>query len=309
MQNKNAVTLPAYLALVAGIFLIGTSAILVKFANLPGIVSGFYRLGIASAALLPVWVFQNRGVKLPVWHNLKFILLGGALFGIDIGMWNTSILMTTAAKATLLSNNAPVWVGLGAAILFKEKLTNKYWAGLVLALLGMSIILGIGQLGREAVSIGDLLAFSTSFFYAGVMLSTQKARTRVNTLTFSALYTTTATLTLLPIALLTGQQMSGFSHQSWGALLALGLGPQLIGWLLINYALGHLRASHVSVSLLGQPVVTAILGVIILGEALTPNQIIGGLLALIGIYLVNQKTTVKRKHPKFKRVASPLRID
>ena len=295
MSTKNSSTLPAYLALAAGIFIIGTSAILVKFANLPGLVSGFYRLGIAAAVLMPIWFFLNKGIKLPVWHNLKFILLGGVLFGIDIAIWNTSILMTTAAKATLLSNNAPVWVGLGAAILFQEKLTKKYWTGLVLALLGMSIIIGVDKLGREALSIGDLLAFATSFLYAGVMLSTQKARTRVNTLTFSALYTATAALTLLPIALLTGQEMNGFTTQSWVALLGLGLGPQVVGWMLINYALGHLRASHVSVSLLGQPVITAILGVIILGEVLTTNQIIGGALALTGIYLVNQKTSVKRK--------------
>ena len=295
MQAKTSSYLPAYLALVAGVFIIGTSAIMVKFANLPGIVSGFYRVGIASTVLLPAWFYKNKGVKPPVWDHLKFILLGGILFGVDIGLWNTSILMTTAAKATLLSNNAPVWVGLASAILFKEKLTKKYWVGLILALLGMSIILGIDKFGRGALNLGDMLAFSTSFLYAGVMLSTQKAHVHVDTLTFSALYTVTAALTLLPIALLTGQQMSGFSSKTWGALLGLGLGPQVIGWLLINYALGHLRASHVSVSLLGQPVVTAILGVIILGEALTSHQVIGGALALTGIYLVNQKASAKRK--------------
>jgi len=78
-------------------------------------------------------------------------------------------------------------------------------------------------------------------------------------------------------------------------LLALGLGPQVVGWMLINYALGHLRASHVSVSLLGQPVVTAILGFFILGEMLTVNQMLGGMLVLGGIYLVNQKSALKRK--------------
>ena len=295
MQAKNSSSFPAYLALAAGIFIIGTSAISVKFANLPGLVSGFYRLGIASCALLPIWLYKNRQQDIPKWDYLKFILLGGFLFGIDIGLWNTSILMTTAAKATLLSNNAPIWVGLGAAILFKEKLTKKYWFGLILALLGMSIIVGLNGLGSEAPNLGDWLAFSTSFLYAGVMLITQKARTRVNTLTFSTLYTTTAAVTLLPVALLTGQKMSGFTSQTWWALIALGLGSQVVGWLLINYAMGYLRASHVSVSLLGQPVVTAILGVVILGEALTTNQIIGGALALTGIYLVNQKSFGKRK--------------
>ena len=291
-KNKN---LPAYLALAAGIFIIGTSAILVKFANVSGLVSGSYRLGIATAVLLPIWLLKNKGAKIPAKENLKFIVLGGGLFGIDIALWNTSILMTTAAKATLLSNNAPIWVGLGALFFFKEKLSKKYWAGLLLALVGMSIIMGINQLGSQPLNLGDLLAFATSFMYAGVMLLTQKARSKVDTFTFSTLNTTIAALTILPIALFTGQTMSGFSQETWLALIGLGLGPQVIGWLLINYAMGHLRASHVSVSLLGQPVVTAILGVVILGEMLTANQMIGGGLALTGIYLVNQKSVQKRK--------------
>lgn len=294
-MDNNIKNLPAYLALVAGVFIIGTSPILVKLANLPGLVSGFYRVGIAALALLPFWAYREGRKGIPTWDNLKFILLGGVLFGIDIALWNTSILMTTAAKATLLSNNAPIWVALGAAVFFKEKLDRKYWFGLALALVGMSFILGINQIRTAPLSVGDLLAFSTSFIYAGVMLATQSARTRVNTLTFSALYTTVAALTLLPVALLTRQQLAGFSSETWWALLGLGLGPQVLGWLLINYAMGYLRASHISVSLLGQPVVTAILGVLILSEALTPNQIIGGGLALAGIYLVNQKNANKRK--------------
>jgi drug/metabolite transporter (DMT)-like permease len=292
MQNKT--TLPAYLALAAGIFIIGTSAILVKVAAQPGLVSGSYRLGVGAAVLLPIWLIKSKGLKLPAWENLKFIVAGGVIFGLEIGLWNTSILMTTAAKATLLSNGAPVWVGLAASFFFKEKLSKKYWWGLVLALLGMSVIAGINQFSSKP-NLGDLLAFSTSFMYASVMLLTQKSRTKIDTLTFSAIYTTTAALTILPIALLSGQTMTGFSSQSWVALISLGLGPQVVGWMLINYAMGYLRASHVSVSLLGQPVVTAILGAVLLHEALTPNQIFGGALALTGIYLVNQKSAKKRQ--------------
>lgn len=63
----------------------------------------------------------------------------------------------------------------------------------------------------------------------------------------------------------------------------------LVGWLAINYALGHLKASAVSVSLLGQAVVTALLSIPILGETLGAVQTVGGLLVLSGIYLVNSR--------------------
>ena len=60
------------------------------------------------------------------------------------------------------------------------------------------------------------------------------------------------------------------------------------GWLAINDSLGHIPASIVSVTLLAQPALTAILAIPLLGEALFPLQVIGGILALIGIYIVNR---------------------
>jgi drug/metabolite transporter (DMT)-like permease len=68
----------------------------------------------------------------------------------------------------------------------------------------------------------------------------------------------------------------------------MGLFSQLGGWLAINYALGHLRAAPVSVSLLGQAVVTTLLAMPLLGEFPAPNQVLGGVLVLAGIYVVNR---------------------
>jgi drug/metabolite transporter (DMT)-like permease len=65
----------------------------------------------------------------------------------------------------------------------------------------------------------------------------------------------------------------------------MGIMSQAGGWLLIGYALGHLPASTAVIGLLAQPVVTGLLAVWLLSEALTSQQVIGGALALIGIYL------------------------
>jgi drug/metabolite transporter (DMT)-like permease len=63
---------------------------------------------------------------------------------------------------------------------------------------------------------------------------------------------------------------------------------QVAGWLSINYALGHLPASLVSPTLLGQPVITAIAAVPLLGQLLSATQIVGGLTVLAGIYMVHR---------------------
>ncbi len=277
----------AYAALAAGILCIGLSAIFVKFAALPGSVSAFYRVFIAALVMLP-WRLTKR-LALPNSDVLGLIVLGGLFFACDLWLWNTSILLTTAAKSTLLANNAPLWVGLGALLIFHEKLPPKFWLGLVIALTGMTVIVGIDALREFRFNTGDLLAITASLFYAAYLLTTQRGRASVDTLTFNAVYTTAAAVILFPVNLFGNHALTGFSSQSWLALLGLGLISQLGGWLAINYALGHLRAAHVSVSLLGQAVVTALLSIPLLGEWLTLNQIIGGILVLSGIYLVHQK--------------------
>ncbi|MCI0478640.1 MAG: DMT family transporter, partial [Anaerolineales bacterium] len=63
---------------------------------------------------------------------------------------------------------------------------------------------------------------------------------------------------------------------------------QMIGYLSISYALGHLPASVVSPTLIGQPILTAILAIPLLGEIPNTTQWLGGAIALAGIYIVNQ---------------------
>jgi drug/metabolite transporter (DMT)-like permease len=63
---------------------------------------------------------------------------------------------------------------------------------------------------------------------------------------------------------------------------------QMIGYLAITYALGHLPASIVSPTLVGQPILTAVLAIPLLGEIPNTTQWVGGAIALVGIYLVNQ---------------------
>ncbi len=82
--------------------------------------------------------------------------------------------------------------------------------------------------------------------------------------------------------------LTGFPPPTWLALLALGLMTHVGGWLSIDDALGHIPASIVSVTLLAQSALTPILAIPLLGEALFPLQIIGGILVLIGIYVVNR---------------------
>jgi drug/metabolite transporter (DMT)-like permease len=73
------------------------------------------------------------------------------------------------------------------------------------------------------------------------------------------------------------------SPRSWYYLAGLGVIVQGLGYLAINYSLGYLSSAKVTLVLLLQPVLTAILAVALLKERLTANQVAGGLTVLIGL--------------------------
>lgn len=287
-----------YLILAAGIVCIAFSAIFTRWAAVPGTVSAFYRLAIATAALAvpfartTVHTMPRGGAiaRKPVsWRVWALAAGAGIFFALDLALWNTSLFLTPAATATLLGNDAPLIVGLGALLLFRERLGPIYWLGLAVALAGMIVIVGPDVLTRSQLGAGDALALAAGASYGGYMLATQRVRVHLDTLSSLWMAGASGAVLLLLYHLARHEALWGFSGRTYVMLLALGLVIQVGGWLAINYALGHLPASIVSVTLLAQPVLTALFAVPLLGEPLSLDQMLGGAVALVGIYLVNRR--------------------
>lgn len=99
----------------------------------------------------------------------------------------------------------------------------------------------------------------------------------------------TSAVALLIFSMALGQPLTGYPASAYWSLIALALVTQVGGYLCINYALGHLPASIVSPTLLGQPVLTALLAVPLLGEPVTLVQMGGGVLVLGGIWLIHRR--------------------
>jgi drug/metabolite transporter (DMT)-like permease len=279
----------SYLALAGGIVCIGFAAIFVKMANTTGDVVGFYRLGIASLALtIPVLLNWRRGrARLPR-EAVGLGVLAGLAFAADIGAWNTALTMISAATATLLGNTAPVWVGLGVWLIFREKPHATYWLGLALALGGAAMIIGLDALLGMQNGLGNLLGVLTGISYGAYQLVTRRAREHIDNLTYTWLFSATGALVFLVISPALGHSLVGLPVNSYLALLGLGLFSHLGGWLLINYAFGQLSASLVSVTLLGQPIFTALVAIPLLGETPTVWHVVGGLITLAGIFIVHR---------------------
>ena len=276
-----------YAALIFGVIALGFSALFVRWANAPGPVVGFYRIGLSTLILIPFFIVR-RGKGAPISKAiLIFPILGGLFTALDHGFWNTSVSFTSAANATLLANTAPLWVALFAWLVWKERLKAAFWIGLLLTLAGAAIVLGTDLLRQPTLGIGDILAITAGVFYAGYFLVTQRGRVHWDTLSYVWIVGLVSSICLLGISLSLGMPITGYPVQSYLAFLGAALVSQTGGYLAVGYALGHLPASLVAPTMIGQPVVTALLAIPLLEESLQAGQVVGGLAVLAGIYIVH----------------------
>ncbi|HRO91445.1 MAG TPA: DMT family transporter, partial [Promineifilum sp.] len=258
----------------------------VSLAGAPGAVSAFYRMSIA-ALVLAIPFFRGLGqTGLPNRRETSIAVLAGLFFAADLFFWNTGILISGATNPTLMGNTAPIWVGIGAMAFFGERPGRLFWIGLLIAIIGAAVILGVDALND--VGLGTFFGILSGMFYSGYFLVVQRSRQKLNTLTSFWLSAVGSVMGLILIARMLGQPLTGYSTMTYVYLLLLSIVVQVGGQYSVAYALGYLPASIVSPTLLLQPVLTGLLAVPILGEKLTPIQILGGVAVLIGVYIVHR---------------------
>jgi drug/metabolite transporter (DMT)-like permease len=286
-----------YLALALGILCLSLSAIFVRTAQAPGIVTSFYRMTTAAVILLPIILVRSRGKFKFDRRWLLGPLAAGFITALDHGAWSTAIAFTSIANANLINFIAPVWVALVSWLFWKNHLPTWFWIGLVFVMSGMTFVFGSNLILHPSFSKGDFLALLSSFFFAGYYLITQKSRTKVDALTSTALIATGSAVTLLLICLISGVSLTGYPATTWSLFIISGLVSQICGYFCMTYALGHIPASVVSPTMIASPVIASLLAIPIAGEGLNIFQIAGGLLVFVGIFCINKTQTASGINP------------
>jgi drug/metabolite transporter (DMT)-like permease len=286
MANNKSIL--AYLALGIGVLALSFSAMFVRWANAPGPVTAFYRMFFSIFMLLPFFITRAKGNSALISSAVWFPLLAGAFTAFDLALWTSSLSYTTAANATLLGNTAPLWVALGAWLILKQKLSTAFWRGLAITLAGAGLIMGTDFILHPRFGVGDVMAVFTGFFYGGYFLFTEKSRSHFDTVTHIWLVGVGASVALWIINIAFQYPLTGFDRNTWLIFITTAFVSQLIGYMALAYALGQLPASIVSPTMVLQPVVTALLAIPLLGEIPGVWQGVGGVIALVGIYIVNR---------------------
>jgi len=272
-----------YLALFFSILCMSTSSIMIKFSAAPALIIALYRLFFTS--LLATGI---RGRRLPasisaISSNLLYIIGSGVFLALHLGFWITSLNYTSVSSSVLFTNQQVIFVLLFSIIFLKEKPTNMAIVGIIVAVAG-SVLIAQGDLKFGRLS-GDMLSLASGLFVAIYYLIGRRARSQVDTMTYTVITTGVAALGLLAACIFSGLSLTGYRNIDWLLFFLMALGPGLGGHGILNWALGYVKAPLVSVSILGESVGASILAWIIFGENLLWYQIIGGILILTGIYI------------------------
>lgn len=279
----------ALLALAVGAVAMGASPIFVRAADVGPFASAFWRVCLALPLLWAWdrWESRTAAARAPFWSSTA--VLAGALFAGDLFFWHLAITHTTVANATFFATTAPIWVVLGAWLMRSEAIGGRTLAGLALALCGGALLVGESLDVAPGRVRGDLFGIATAVFFGGYFLAVRAARAAQGParITFVATLVTAGVLFLTALALeptLLPQSIQGVL-----ALVALAVVSHAAGQGLLSYALGHLPATFSSLVIFLEAVAAAVLAWIILGEAVSALQALGGAVILASVWIARPR--------------------
>lgn len=250
---------------------------------------GAVALGVLLAAQR-VSFFGSQGLAADGGRFRGWLWVPGLVFAGDFWVWHWSFEHTSVANSTLLANVAILFVTLFAWLVWKEKLSRRFVGGAVLAFAGVAMLM-LSSARRVPPTdgnpiFGDFLALATACFYASYQLTMKRYRRHRTAPVLMFWASAVASICLLPLAWLHPDPFwpEGGWH-GWWPLIGIGVLSHACGQGLIAYGLGGVPASLASVVLLVQPVTTAILGAVILGQTLVTWQVLGGVAVVGGLFL------------------------
>ena len=277
------------IALFAGATFIALSPIWVRIADVGPTASAFWRVFLAVPLLWILFFSLQANERKVVPLQWRSMLAAGVAFAGDLAFWHWSIQFTSVANSTLLANLASIFVTLAAWVLWKERPSAMFLAGLAAALAGVGLLVRASLEFSPTALLGDGLGVVTAMFYAWYLLSVKGLRDRgAATLQLMAVTTTLTAAILLPVALASGEALLPGTATGWLKLLGLAWISHAAGQGLIAYARAHLAAGFSSVGLRFQPVMAALFAWVLLGEPLSALQVAGGLVVLAGIALARR---------------------
>lgn len=256
----------------------------------------FYRFLLGAGALTIAYPHLRHG---GTWQEERLLALAG-LAGITLYYLfeNIALVYSTAANVSVIIVTAPLFTGLLARIILKERLKPSFIWGFLLAATGITLI-EMDNLSAEIHPLGDALALGASFIwgvYSVLIRQVSSCGRPITAVTQRVFYY--GILFILPIAYLSGESFDPavFADTKITAnLLFLGLGASALCFATWNFGVKRLGALVSGIYLYWIPILSIILAVTVLGETLTLNIILGMGLTIMGVIISQTNLSLKSK--------------
>ena len=272
--------------LAVAVFFISTSAPLIAATAAPAIAIAFWRTALGAALTAP-WTLGRHLAELRGLSRRQMWLCaaGGVLLAAHFATWIPSLRYTSVASSTALVSTQPVWAALMARAA-GVRLPRQVWVGIGIALAGVVLLTGIDvSLDRRSL-IGDALALVGAVLAAAYVTVGERARVDISTPTYTLLAYSSSAVVLLPVCLVGGIALAGYSTQAWLLILALTVLAQLLGHSLINATLRTTSATVTSMGILFEMPLATMMAALFLGQW-PPLAVLPALvLLLIGVAVV-----------------------
>ncbi|MCP4199062.1 MAG: DMT family transporter [Proteobacteria bacterium] len=271
-----------------GAVIISSSAVFVKLVDVGPTAAMFYRFLFGAIALLCTVLLKKEALWKNI-HTVKWALLGGFIFAIDLFLWHRSIHYVGPGLATILANFQVFFLAMIGALFLNEKLTMRYVVSVPLAFLGLFMIIGwhfdkMEMLYKRGIIYGLLTAIT----YTALTLVMRKSQKISEKLSPSAhmmwvcfFGAALGSLFVLP----SGETFHIPDLTSFVFLAAYGVICTGVGWVFISKGLPKVSASVAGLALILQPTGSFLWDVLLFSRPTTWFQSTGAVLAICAIYL------------------------
>ena len=297
VKSQNIIPLSVYIMLALGLSSISFSSVFVRLAQgegMPSLAISAGRLVIAAGVLTPIVLMKYRENIATLNRNDILLTLGaGAFLALHFASWITSLEYTSVLISVVFVTSSPLWVALLEFIFLKAKLPKLVIFGLGIAIAG-GLLIGFGgalsggdasavEIDRQREFIGGALSLVGAITIAVYLIIARKlqqprlrngVQTKLHIVPYIWLVYGSAGVILLVWSLASGVSFVGYSAQGYIWLIAMALFPQLIGHSSLNYAVGYLPATIVSMLTQLEPIGSAILAYFLSKPNGKPNEIV-----------------------------------
>jgi drug/metabolite transporter (DMT)-like permease len=279
----------------------GFSSVLVVLTRQPGLVVALERLWLGVPFVGVLLAVSRRRVS---WLVLRRAVPGGILLCGDMALFFSAVKLTSVADATVIGALQPALVLFVARPLFGERPLRSDVLWTAVAISGVSaVVLGAGGTGRHEM-VGDLLALGSLCCWTGYWLVSKQARSRprsspggaqpdggqqIGSIEYTSAVMLVAAVTVVPIALLSGEPLTAGTPLDW---LWLGLMTLVPGsaHLVLNWAHRFIDVSVSSVIVSVNPIVAVGSAALVLNQSLNLLQVAGCLVAVLAAALVARRS-------------------